>query len=240
VQTTSPVDIGDATASWGMRVTDGARTRDLRGHIPALCQLSYGHQGASSVAQTGGGTGGPDRLSGMAPVAQLDRADGFYPSGCAFESCRGRRSGALSVGHLESCPWTGPWSLSDEGFNRAMTRRHDQPQRRLGRRLFATGTRPHPQCLLGRARWKGSGLPGIGFWYRDWSCPRCAPTYPVLLRSPAQTPLGGSGSRSASPAETCPGSSGPARCWPVTSLDQINRFAPRPRRLSTDQASRRV
>ena len=25
-------------------VTDGARTRDLRGHIPALCQLSYDHQ----------------------------------------------------------------------------------------------------------------------------------------------------------------------------------------------------
>jgi hypothetical protein len=25
-----------------------------------------------------------------APVAQLDRAGGFYPSGCAFESCRGR------------------------------------------------------------------------------------------------------------------------------------------------------
>ena len=28
----------------------------------------------------------------LAPVAQLDRADGFYPSGCAFESCRGRQS----------------------------------------------------------------------------------------------------------------------------------------------------
>ena len=26
---------------------------------------------------------------GLAPVAQLDRADGFYPSGCAFESCQG-------------------------------------------------------------------------------------------------------------------------------------------------------
>ena len=30
---------------------------------------------------------------GLAPVAQLDRAGGFYPSGCAFESCRGRRPG---------------------------------------------------------------------------------------------------------------------------------------------------
>ena len=30
-------------------------------------------------------------LSGLAPVAQLDRAGGFYPSGCGFDSCRGRR-----------------------------------------------------------------------------------------------------------------------------------------------------
>ena len=28
---------------------------------------------------------------GLAPVAQLDRAGGFYPSGCGFDSCRGRR-----------------------------------------------------------------------------------------------------------------------------------------------------
>ncbi len=74
-----------------MRVTDGARTRDLRGHIPALCQLSYGHQGASSVAQTAGGLASAGSLGQRAPVAQLDRADGFYPSGCAFESCRGRK-----------------------------------------------------------------------------------------------------------------------------------------------------
>ena len=32
------------------RVTDGDRTRDLRDHNPALCQLSYGHQGATSVS----------------------------------------------------------------------------------------------------------------------------------------------------------------------------------------------
>ncbi len=31
-------------------------------------------------------------FSALAPVAQLDRADGFYPSGCTFESCRGRQS----------------------------------------------------------------------------------------------------------------------------------------------------
>jgi hypothetical protein len=31
------------------------------------------------------------RLERTAPVAQLDRAGGFYPSGCAFESCRGRQ-----------------------------------------------------------------------------------------------------------------------------------------------------
>ena len=67
-----------------MRVTDGARTRDLRGHIPALCQLSYGHQGVSSVAQTAGGADRGGSLLRLAPVAQLDRADGFYPSGCAF------------------------------------------------------------------------------------------------------------------------------------------------------------
>src|ERR1700678_3498997 len=31
---------------------------------------------------------------GLGPVAQLDRADGFYPSGCGFDSCRGRRGAA--------------------------------------------------------------------------------------------------------------------------------------------------
>ena len=30
-------------------VTDGARTRDLRGHIPALYRLSYDHQGLKSA-----------------------------------------------------------------------------------------------------------------------------------------------------------------------------------------------
>ena len=82
---------GCACIPGGVRVTDGARTRDLRGHIPALCQLSYGHQGASSVAQTGVGPDSRSDLHGLAPVAQLDRAGGFYPSGCAFKSCRGRR-----------------------------------------------------------------------------------------------------------------------------------------------------
>jgi hypothetical protein len=42
------------------------------------------------VAQTGGGQGSRCDLFGLAPVAQLDRAGGFYPSGCAFKSCRGR------------------------------------------------------------------------------------------------------------------------------------------------------
>jgi hypothetical protein len=73
-------------------VTDGARTRDLRGHIPALCQLSYGHQGASSVTHTRRTPDSAVTWAGLAPVAQLDRAGGFYPSGCAFESCRGRHS----------------------------------------------------------------------------------------------------------------------------------------------------
>lgn len=30
-------------------------------------------------------------LSFLAPVAQLDRASGFYPLGCGFDSCRGRK-----------------------------------------------------------------------------------------------------------------------------------------------------
>ncbi len=36
--------VGHGTCSQ-LGVIDGARTRDLRGHIPALCQLSYDHQG---------------------------------------------------------------------------------------------------------------------------------------------------------------------------------------------------
>src|SRR5215207_3612951 len=31
------------------RVTDGARTRDLRDHNPMLCQLSYDHQAVTSA-----------------------------------------------------------------------------------------------------------------------------------------------------------------------------------------------
>jgi hypothetical protein len=31
-----------------------------------------------------------------APVAQLDRAGGFYPSGCGFDSCRGRHQAVSS------------------------------------------------------------------------------------------------------------------------------------------------
>src|SRR5918994_1575945 len=33
------------------RVTDGARTRDLRSHNPMLCQLSYGHQARTRFYQ---------------------------------------------------------------------------------------------------------------------------------------------------------------------------------------------
>jgi CRP-like cAMP-binding protein len=32
-----------------------------------------------------------------ASVAQLDRAGGFYPPGCGFDSCRGHKSGVLAV-----------------------------------------------------------------------------------------------------------------------------------------------
>ncbi len=55
--------------SRGRRVTDGALTRDLRGHIPALCQLSYGHQGASSVAQSDGGGGRAGNLARTGPCS---------------------------------------------------------------------------------------------------------------------------------------------------------------------------
>ncbi len=44
------------------------------------------------MAHTGRSPGRAVTWAGLAPVAQLDRAGGFYPSGCAFESCRGRRS----------------------------------------------------------------------------------------------------------------------------------------------------
>ena len=33
----------------------------------------------------------------MASVAQLDRAPGFGPGGCGFESCRARHDGILST-----------------------------------------------------------------------------------------------------------------------------------------------
>jgi hypothetical protein len=36
------------------RVTDGARTRDLRSHNPMLCQLSYGHQARTGFYQRKG------------------------------------------------------------------------------------------------------------------------------------------------------------------------------------------
>jgi hypothetical protein len=49
------------------------------------------------VAHTHRTSGGAVTWAGLAPVAQLDRAGGFYPSGCAFESCRGRHTPPASV-----------------------------------------------------------------------------------------------------------------------------------------------
>ena len=43
------------------------------------------------MAHTDGGVGLAVTFPGLAPVAQLDRAGGFYPSGCGFDSCRGRQ-----------------------------------------------------------------------------------------------------------------------------------------------------
>jgi hypothetical protein len=40
------------------------------------------------VSQAEGGPG-TDLPRSTAPVAQMDRAGGFYPSGCRFDSCRG-------------------------------------------------------------------------------------------------------------------------------------------------------
>jgi hypothetical protein len=45
------------------------------------------------------------RTTHLAPVAQLDRADGFYPSGCGFESYRGHK--AMNNGRW--CNWQHAW-----------------------------------------------------------------------------------------------------------------------------------
>ena len=42
------------------------------------------------MAHTDGGPGRPWTLPWLAPVAQLDRAGGFYPSGSGFDSWQGR------------------------------------------------------------------------------------------------------------------------------------------------------
>jgi hypothetical protein len=43
----------------------------------------------------------------LAPVAQLDRASGFYPLGCGFDSCRGRRPDPIAqLGTRESAVFT--------------------------------------------------------------------------------------------------------------------------------------
>jgi hypothetical protein len=65
------------------------------------------------VAQAEGGPGTVLPRS-MAPVAQMDRAGGFYPSGCGFDSCRGHQTLAnvvsvVSHHHLQGvtsgCSW---------------------------------------------------------------------------------------------------------------------------------------
>ncbi len=57
------------------------------GALPAELRSPRRHQSGTDLR-------GPGHLTvpyagGPAPVAQLDRAGGFYPSGCGFDSCRG-------------------------------------------------------------------------------------------------------------------------------------------------------
>ena len=57
------------------RVTDGARTRDLRDHNPMLCQLSYGHQAMVQFYQPALGVQKllPTRCRSEAPLPSINR-----------------------------------------------------------------------------------------------------------------------------------------------------------------------
>ncbi len=100
------------------------------------------------MAQTDGGPSSRSDLPGTAPVAQLDRAGGFYPSGCGFNSCRGRRS-AVQTG----CdPRPGLGSCWRQGLAPALS---------LGTRS-AFGTSPPRASAIAR-----SLLSSVAYWYRS-------------------------------------------------------------------------
>jgi hypothetical protein len=69
----------------------GSNPRPPGPHPGALTKLSYGHQGAIILAHVTSTRHHRCNLMIRAPVAQLDRAGGFYPPGCGFDSCRGRQ-----------------------------------------------------------------------------------------------------------------------------------------------------
>ena len=49
-------------------------------------------------------------LSVLAPVAQLDRASGFYPLGCGFDSCRGRQVQVRDLPFILLAVSGAPWA----------------------------------------------------------------------------------------------------------------------------------
>ena len=77
-------------SSVGVEGTEGPSNRGVDGAAPRSSPLVLARDHCESL------TAVVHSLRwGNAPVAQLDRADGFYPSGCGFDSCRG---------HGEGCP----------------------------------------------------------------------------------------------------------------------------------------
>ena len=100
------------------------------------------------MAQTDGGPSSRSDLPGTAPVAQLDRAGGFYPSGCGFDSCRGRRS-AVQTG-CDPLPRPGRWRCWRQGLAPALS---------LGTRS-AFGTTPLRASAIARS------LSSVAYWYR--------------------------------------------------------------------------
>ena len=115
------------------------------------------------MAQTDGGPSSRSDLPGTAPVAQLDRAGGFYPSGCGFDSCRGRRS-AVQTG-CDPLPRPGRWRCW------RCWRQGLAPALSLGTRS-AFGTTPLRASAIARS------LSSVAYWF-----PRAADGEEWPLRS---------------------------------------------------------
>src|SRR5665213_2978173 len=100
-------------------------------------------------------------FTGLAPVAQLDRAGGFYPSGCGFDSCRGRHAasegppGPMSTLPLTHLLWDdrNPWI--DPARPRTVANRGVRawPWRGAAPGHAVTARVPVPP------RWRAAGLP---------------------------------------------------------------------------------